>query len=66
MNATQMTAIRNLWTEVNTEKTEMTAREMALTPTRAMSRDGNMVITEDGKSWVWVQTTERWTLWRPR
>lgn len=58
MTATQLTAIRNLWTDLNTHTT-MTAREMALTA-HNLSRDGMKAKTSDGRRFIWNDNQSLW------
>jgi hypothetical protein len=63
MNTTQLSAMRNLWNEVNSQPETMTAREMALTP-HNLNRDASIARTTDGRKFVWIEKQERWVVFK--
>lgn len=60
MKSMMTTAMGNLWTDTNSPKTEMTARDMALISHNLTAR-GMKATTSNGETYYWVQATERWT-----
>jgi len=59
MTTLQMTAIRNLWEELNRDEETMTAREMALSDGN-LDRTGDIATMKDGRKFFWNPTRELW------
>lgn len=61
MNNTQVVAMRNLWSDLNTPaQTETyTAREMALIP-HNLSKAASIAKTKDGRTFNWSNEREMW------